>query len=74
MQKTTAFWKYLSLDMVMSLTVHTSHVLYLAMSPDSKMIVTGVGDETLWCWNAFPKYENHKAIWESRLDNGWLIQ
>ena len=29
-------------------------VLYLAMSPDGKTIVTGAGDETIRFWNVFP--------------------
>jgi len=50
-----------------------SHMLYSAMNPGGEMIVTGVGDETFWCWNAFPKCQNHKAEQENRLDDGKLI-
>lgn len=39
---------------VVSLSGHTFRVLYLAMSPDGKTIVTGAGDETLRFWNVFP--------------------
>lgn len=46
-------WKYPSMQQVVSLTGHTFRVLYLAMSPDGKIIVTGAGDETLRFWNCF---------------------
>ncbi|THH20489.1 hypothetical protein EW146_g883 [Bondarzewia mesenterica] len=73
-QNQICIWKYPSLDMVASLTGHTSRVLYLAMSPDGETIVTGAGDETLRFWNAFPKRENTEAKRESRLDYGRLIR
>ncbi|KAF1815458.1 WD40 repeat-like protein [Eremomyces bilateralis CBS 781.70] len=50
-------WKYPSMSQVVSLTGHTYRVLYLAMSPDGSVIVTGAGDETLRFWNAFRKRE-----------------
>lgn len=50
-------WKYPSMQQVVSLTGHTYRVLYLAMSPDGQVIVTGAGDETLRFWNAFKKKE-----------------
>lgn len=46
-------WKYPSMQQVVSLTGHTYRVLYLAMSPDGHVIVTGAGDETLRFWNCF---------------------
>ncbi|KAI0288693.1 WD40 repeat-like protein [Russula brevipes] len=73
-QNQICIWKYPSLDMVASLTGHTSRVLYLAMSPDGETIVTGAGDETLRFWNAFPKREGGEARRESRLDYGRLIR
>ncbi len=45
------------MQQVVSLTGHTYRVLYLAMSPDGQVIVTGAHDETLRFWNAFPKKE-----------------
>ncbi|XP_078620793.1 fizzy-related protein homolog isoform X2 [Branchiostoma floridae x Branchiostoma japonicum] len=48
-------WKYPSLVQVAKLTGHSHRVLYLAMSPDGKAIVTGAGDETLRFWNVFSK-------------------
>jgi len=47
-------WKYPSMSKVVTLTGHTYRVLYLALSPDGKTIVTGAGDETLRFWNVFP--------------------
>lgn len=75
-QNQICIWKYPSLDMVASLTGHTSRVLYLAMSPDGETIVTGAGDETLRFWNAFPKREDRERERrrESRLDYGRLIR
>ncbi|PWA90243.1 Protein FIZZY-RELATED 2 [Artemisia annua] len=37
-----------------TLTGHTHRVLYLAISPDGKTIVTGAEYETLRFWNVFP--------------------
>lgn len=51
-------WKYPSMQQVASLTGHTYRVLYLAMSPDGEVIVTGAGDETLRFWNCFAKNKN----------------
>lgn len=42
------------MSQVATLTGHQTRVLYLAMSPDGRSIVTGAGDETLRFWNAFP--------------------
>ncbi|KAL1883004.1 hypothetical protein VTK73DRAFT_526 [Phialemonium thermophilum] len=54
-QNQIVVWKYPSMSQVVSLTGHTYRVLYLAMSPDGKTIVTGAGDETLRFWNVFGK-------------------
>jgi len=50
-------WKYPSMNQVVSLTGHTYRVLYLSMSPDGAVIVTGAGDETLRFWDVFGKKE-----------------
>lgn len=55
-------WKYPSMQQVVSLTGHTYRVLYLAMSPDGQVIVTGAGDETLRFWNAFKKRERSGGL------------
>ena len=55
-------WKYPSMQQVVSLTGHTFRVLYLAMSPDGQVIVTGAGDETLRFWNAFKKKERGAGL------------
>ncbi|KAJ7809800.1 WD40 repeat-like protein [Mycena olivaceomarginata] len=73
-QNQICIWKYPTLEMVASLTGHTSRVLYLALSADEETIVTGAGDETLRFWKAFPKQEVDKRIEESRLDYGRLIR
>ncbi|KAI9829235.1 MAG: hypothetical protein M1819_006415 [Sarea resinae] len=54
-QNQIVVWKYPSMTQVVSLTGHTFRVLYLAMSPDGQVIVTGAGDETLRFWNCFRK-------------------
>lgn len=54
-QNQIVVWKYPSMSQVVSLTGHTYRVLYLAMSPDGRTIVTGAGDETLRFWNAFAR-------------------
>ncbi|KAF8251138.1 WD40 repeat-like protein [Wilcoxina mikolae CBS 423.85] len=55
-------WKYPSMSQVATLTGHTYRVLYLAMSPDGQVIVTGAGDETLRFWNCFAKSKNEGRI------------
>lgn len=52
-QNQIVVWKYPSMTQVASLTGHTYRVLYLAMSPDGRVIVTGAGDETLRFWSCF---------------------
>ncbi|KAJ1329197.1 cell division cycle 20-like protein 1 [Microdochium nivale] len=52
-QNQIVVWKYPSMTQVASLTGHTYRVLYLAMSPDGRTIVTGAGDETLRFWTTF---------------------
>ena len=42
-------------------------VLYLAMSPCGKTVVTGAGDETLRFWNIFPSIKNKNEGKESSL-------
>ncbi|KAK4679278.1 substrate-specific activator of APC-dependent proteolysis [Podospora pseudoanserina] len=54
-QNQIVVWKYPSMTQVASLTGHTYRVLYLAMSPDGRVVVTGAGDETLRFWNVFGK-------------------
>ncbi|KAG9202029.1 substrate-specific activator of APC-dependent proteolysis [Epicoccum nigrum] len=65
-------WKYPSMQQVVSLTGHTYRVLYLAMSPDGQVIVTGAGDETLRFWNAFKKKERTGGL--SSMDNWGVIR
>ncbi|KAK3177760.1 substrate-specific activator of APC-dependent proteolysis [Lecanicillium sp. MT-2017a] len=52
-QNQIVVWKYPSMQQVASLTGHTYRVLYLAMSPDGRVVVTGAGDETLRFWSVF---------------------
>lgn len=57
-QNQIVVWKYPSMTQVVSLTGHTYRVLYLAMSPDGQVIVTGAGDETLRFWSCFKKKDS----------------
>ncbi|KAI9842389.1 MAG: substrate-specific activator of APC-dependent proteolysis [Thelocarpon superellum] len=61
-QNQIVVWKYPSMTQVASLTGHTFRVLYLAMSPDGQVIVTGAGDETLRFWNCFKKKSNNSGL------------
>ncbi|KAH0542574.1 hypothetical protein FGG08_003079 [Glutinoglossum americanum] len=70
-QNQIVVWKYPSMTQVVSLTGHTYRVLYLAMSPDGQVIVTGAGDETLRFWNCFKKKGNGGAD-GGKLD-GWGV-
>jgi cell division cycle 20-like protein 1 (cofactor of APC complex) len=47
-----------------TLTGHTQRVLYLAISPDGRTIVTGAGDETLRFWNVFPGPKSQGSVHE----------
>ncbi|XP_036356084.1 fizzy-related protein homolog [Octopus sinensis] len=46
-------WKYPIMSPVVKLSGHTSRVLYMALSPDGRSVVTGSGDETLRFWHLF---------------------
>lgn len=50
-------WSYPKMKKISTLIGHSYRVLYLAMSPDGRTIVTGAGaeDETLRFWDLFPK-------------------
>lgn len=49
------FWKTQNLEHFETLTGHRLRVLYIALSPDGRTIVTGGGDETLRFWKVFPE-------------------
>ncbi|KAI5480561.1 cell cycle regulatory protein [Pseudohyphozyma bogoriensis] len=59
-QNQICIWTFPSRQQVATLTGHTYRVLYLAMSPDGQVIVTGAGDETLRFWEAFKKRKPEK--------------
>jgi cell division cycle 20-like protein 1, cofactor of APC complex len=64
-QNQIVVWKYPSMTQVVSLTGHTYRVLYLAMSPDGRTVVTGAGDETLRFWTVFGRRPGAKEDGES---------
>ncbi len=68
-QNQIVIWKYPSMTQVVNLTGHTHRVLYLAMSPDGQVIVTGARDETLRFWNCFKRKTDYETS-GGRLD-GW---
>jgi len=59
-QNQICIWRYPSLDQTATFSGHTHRVLYLAMSPDGRTIVTGAGDETLRFWAALPERKDVK--------------
>ncbi|ANB12817.1 Cdh1p [Sugiyamaella lignohabitans] len=67
-QNQIMIWKYPSMQQVAALTGHTYRVLYLALSPDGKTIVTGAGDETLRFWNIFDDNRANTRLNSSLLD------
>lgn len=69
-QNQIVVWKYPSMTQVVSLTGHTFRVLYLAMSPDGRVVVTGAGDETLRFWKIFGRKPGSREDPES--DGGRL--
>jgi cell division cycle 20-like protein 1 (cofactor of APC complex) len=46
-------WKYPYLEATSVLKGHRERVVFLSLSPDSKYIVTGAGDETVRFWEVF---------------------
>ena len=55
-------WRGSKLKKIKSLMGHTQRVLYLAMSPDGNLVVSGAGDETLRFWNLnYSQNENEKT-------------
>ena len=52
-------WDSRNMTIKATLKGHKQRVVYMALSPDSRKIVTGAGDETLRFWKVFG-YENQK--------------
>ena len=52
-------WDSKKLDIKATLKGHKQRVIYMALGPDSRKIVTGAGDETIRFWDVFG-YENQK--------------
>ena len=52
-------WDSNKMDVKATLKGHKQRVIYMALGPDSRKIVTGAGDETVRFWDAFG-YENKK--------------
>ncbi|KAF2559384.1 hypothetical protein F2Q68_00013944 [Brassica cretica] len=46
---------------IATLTCHAYRVMYVAVSPDGKTIVTRAGDETLRFWNVFPSMKTQNG-------------
>ena len=62
-------WNLKGLKNVSKLSGHNSRVLYLALSPDGKYMVSGAGDETLRFWNVFPTSKNKSIGGQSSLSS-----
>ena len=52
-------WDSRNMTIKAGLKGHKQRVIYMALSPDSRKIVTGAGDETIRFWKTFG-YENYK--------------
>ena len=52
-------WDSRTMNIKATLKGHKQRVVYMAVSPDSRKIVTGAGDETIRFWKTFG-YENQK--------------
>jgi len=47
-------WRYPTMTRVATLLGHRARTLYLALSADGQVVITGAGDETIRFWKAFP--------------------
>ena len=54
-----------------TLTGHQCRVLYLALSPDGRNIVTGAGDETLRFWTIFPEHQQPDGVEQVGQGHAW---
>jgi WD40 repeat protein len=52
-------WDAVNMDVKATLKGHKDRVIYMALGPDSKRIVTGAGDETIRFWEVFG-FDNKK--------------
>ncbi|CAF1927717.1 hypothetical protein Bca4012_071374 [Brassica carinata] len=55
------YWIYLTISKIATLTCHAYRVMYVAVSPDGKTIVTRARDETLRFWNVFPSMKTQNG-------------
>ncbi|RKP27270.1 WD40-repeat-containing domain protein [Syncephalis pseudoplumigaleata] len=53
-------WRYPLLRQVNAFSGHTNRVLYMAVSPDGRTVVTGTPDETLRFWQVFSHSRHHQ--------------
>ncbi|KAG2269099.1 hypothetical protein Bca52824_063654 [Brassica carinata] len=58
------YWIYLTISKIATLTCHAYRVMYVAVSPDGKTIVTRARDETLRFWNVFPSMKTQSLYAE----------
>lgn len=63
-------WNYSRLEEKETFQAHEDRVLYMAISPDGRDLVTGAGDKTLRFWNLF-KSLNKKGDFEELWGNGF---
>jgi len=73
-QNQLCVWKYPTMEKVTELTGHEQRVLYMAMSPDGKVIASaaGDGDETIRFWKVFEKSDNNGGLTTKNRNNSYF--
>jgi cell division cycle 20-like protein 1 (cofactor of APC complex) len=60
-QNQIAIWRYPGLAQLANRAGPTSGAIYMAMSPDGEVIVTGGAGEILCFWNVFTRPQSQKV-------------
>jgi cell division cycle 20-like protein 1 (cofactor of APC complex) len=72
-QNDLRIWRYPDLRQVNTFTGHTKRILYMAVSPDGRTVVTGTPDETLRFWQVF-NHSRSSTREESALSSSLVIR
>lgn len=60
-ENTITIWETSNYKKIANLSGHTSRVLHVSLSPDSKYVVSAAGDQTIRFWDIFPGIDNFSS-------------